>query len=327
MRHRARRICLIVAFLLTLLALIPFFCWMHLRGSLQEQTAAERWRGNSEAKFAQISCFMDESVGLAPEQEYSIRKNLEDALAGGSGERWVMAMSGSCSVTAARDSVQVAARGICVSGSFYHFHPMQMVSGSWFDPGEVNRDGVVLDMQLAWKLFGGYDLQGMSITVDGVPVQIAGVARLPETGIEHDIYGQTPTLWLSMDLMDRLGFAPLATCVEAVLPNPVSDYAAGILKGAVAFGDSGDMVENTGRFSLVKSLSVFLHPEERVVRTSRVAYPFWENAARVAESRCGIYVASMALLLLFPCAVCIYWLFHALSWVRGRVRGLIKKRR
>ncbi len=326
MKHGAKRLCLIVALLLVLLALLPLYGWLHLREGLQEQTAAERWRGSNEAQFAQVSCFLDESVGLPPEQEYSIRQSLEDALAGETEEKWLLAMSGFTTVSAAYNGTQVNARCIFTSGSFEHFHPMQMVSGSWFDPKEVNRDGVVLDMQLAWRLFGGYDLQGMRITINGAPVQISGVARLPETGIEEEIFGQTPTIWLSMDLMDRLGMGPQATCVEAVLPNPVTGFAADKLKSLFGSGSS-DVVENTGRFGFINSLTIFLHPDSRVMRTSRVVYPYWENAARVAENRCGMYAAAILLLLAFPFAVCIYWLFCGLSRLRKKGREILRKRK
>ncbi|MBO4377805.1 MAG: ABC transporter permease [Clostridia bacterium] len=326
MKHRSRLICLIVALALVLLALIPCYCWMRLREGFQEQTAAERWRGSNDAHFAQVSCFLDERAGITADQEYAVRQSLEDTLAGETEERWILALSGSCSVTAARNSTQITARGVYTSGSYNHFHPIQMVSGSWFDPKEVNRDGVVLDMQLAWKLFGGYDLQGMSITINGIPVQISGVARVPETAVEQDIYGQTPTLWLSMDLMNRLGMYAAATYVEAVLPNPVENFAVEKLKSVLGSGSTIEIIENTGRFRFLNCLKVFLHPDSRVVRTSSVAYPYWENAARVAESRCGMYAAAIVLLMVFPVTVALYWVSRGLKWMRCQGRALLRKR-
>ncbi len=325
---RGRRICLIIAAVLLLASLIPAYQWIHLRECFTEQTAAERWRGSSEARFSQVSCFLDESAAVPPEREYSIRESLENALAGESEERWLMALSGTCDVTVSRDSQQVSAKGIYTAGSFAHFHPMQMVSGSWFDDREVNRDGIVLDMQLAWKLFGGYDLQGMTVAVNGIPVQITGVARPPESGIEQQIFGQTPTVWLSMDILKRMGQEPKAAYIEAVLPDPVTDFALDQLKKAVGVsGSSCEYLQNTDRFSLRKSLEAFLHPDSRVMRTSRVAYPYWENAARVAESRCGIYTAAMLFLLIFPACVILYWVLFGLHTLRKKTRELINRRK
>ena len=328
MKHRSRRICLATAIALLLLAAIPAYLYLHLRAGFTEQTAAERWQGGNEARFCQVSCFLDESVGLAPEQEYSLRQNLESGLAGESEERWVMALSGSAEVTVSYGSVSVSAKGLYTSGSYAHFHPIRFVSGSWFDPQEMNRDGVVLDMELAWKLFGGYELQGMSVYVNGVPVQVSGVARPPELRIEQEICGKAPMIWLSADLMERLGIEPRFTCVEAVLPDPVTHFAAQQLNTALGAGENtAEIVENTGRFRFLSCLKTFLDPRDRVVRTSRVSYPHWENAARVGESRCGLLAFALVLLLLFPALLCVYWLFHGLALLRRGLWSWLKKRK
>lgn len=327
---RGRRICLILAVILLLIAMIPAFLWLNLCGEFVEQTAAERWKGSNDARFAQVTGLLDESVGLDPVQEYSLRQSIETALSGESEEAWVLAMSGFCAVNVSDDDEQVNARGICTSGNYAHFHPIRMVSGAWFDPNDVNQDGVVLDMQLAWRLFGGYDLQGFAVRINGQPVQIVGVVRLPEAGIEEDIYGSTPTVWFSMGLMERLGLNVKVTCVEAVLPNPVSHFAADKLSGALGISsesENSELVENTGRFGILQSLSAFFRPDKRVIRTNRVVYPYWENAARVGESRCGLYAAMIALLLLFPCGVAVYWLFHGLALLKKAVGSLLKKRK
>lgn len=326
MRLRSRSVCLILAAVLLLIALIPFWFWMRIRSDFVEQTAAERWKGRNSARFAQVSAYLDESVRLDPVQEYEIRQNLETELAGESEESWVLALSGFCTVTVSDENEQVSVRGICTAGSYNHFHPIQMVSGSWYDPQDVNQDGVVLDMQLAWRLFGGYDLEGFALRVNGVPVQIAGVVRLPESKIEQEIYGETPTIWFSTGLMKRLGLDMPITCVEAVLPDSVSHFAADKLKKALGISEEySDIVENTGRFNYLNSLRVFLHPDSRVIRTSRVTYPYWENAARVAESRSGFYAALIILLILFPFGVGVYWVYRGICSLRGRGKTLLNK--
>ena len=326
MSSRGRRFCLIIAVVLLLFALIPGWLWLRIRSDFVEQTAAERWKGSNAARFAQVSAYVDESVGLEPVQEYEIRQSLESELAGESEEPWLLALSGFCTVTVSDEQEQVSVRGICTSGSYNHFHPIQMVSGSWYDPRDINQDGVVLDMQLAWRLFGGYDLQGFALRVNGIPVQIVGVVRLPEAKIEQKVYGETPTIWFSTGLMERLGLGVPITCVEAVLPDPVSHFAANKLKKALGVAEEySDIVENTGRFGFVNSLLVYLYPDSRVIRTSRVAYPFWENAARVAESRAGFYAALTILLMLFPVCVILYWIYHWLRSLRGKGKNLFKR--
>ena len=329
MSGRGRHVCLVLAVLLLLLALIPAWLWLRIRDGLQEQTAAERWRGSNEERFAQVSCFLDDNAALEASQEYSIRQSLDMSLAGESEASWIMALSGSDEVSVSGPSAQLTARGIYTAGSFGHFHDIRMLSGAWYDPEDVNADGVVIDMLLAWKLFGGYDLRGLTIRINGVSVPIVGVASLPESGIEQAAYGQTPTVWFSARLAERMGIQPRVTCVEAVLPDPVSHFAAEKLSNALGLGQSQyELVENTGRFGLVNSLQVFLHQDSRVMRTSRVAFPYWENAARAAETRCGFCLAVMVLLLLFPAFPVLYWLrrgilaLGALRVLRGKVKAL-----
>ena len=183
-------------------------------------------------------------------------------------------------------------------------------------------------MLLAWKLFGGYALQGFTLEVNGVPVQIAGVAETPRSAIEQSAYGQTPTIWFPVGLMERIGLQPMVTCVEAVLPDPVSGFAAEKLNGSLGIsGSEYDLVENTERFGWKNSLQVFLHPDSRVMRTSSITYPYWENAARAAESRCGIYAALCLLLLLFPALTVLYWLIRGIVALRKAGSRLWKKRK
>ena len=326
MRLRSRSVCLILAAVMLLVALIPLCLWLKIRSDFVEQTAAERWRGKNAARFAQVSAYLDESVGLEPLQEFEIRQNLENEMAGESEESWVLAFSGFCSVTVSDETEQVSVRGICTSGNYNHFHPIQMVSGSWYDPQDINQDGVVLDMQLAWRLFGGYDLEGFALRVNGIPVQIEGVVRMPDSRIEQEIYGETPTIWFSAGLMKRLGLDIPITCVEAVLPDPVSHFAETKLKKALGGAEEySEIVENTRRFDYLNSLRVYLHPDSRVIRTSRLAYPYWENAARVAESRSGFYAVLIVILVLFPVCVSAFWVYRGIRSVHGRGKALVKK--
>ena len=50
---------------------------------------------------------------------------------------------------------------IAVGGNYFLFHPLELVSGTYFSESDVMHDRVVLDETLAWKLFGGSNLAGM----------------------------------------------------------------------------------------------------------------------------------------------------------------------
>ncbi len=325
---RRRRICLILAILLALLSLIPAGIWLRLRNRMTEQTAAERWRGDNDARFGQVSCYLDESAALSPEAERSIRERIGTGLAGESEEAWTLSLCGFGEATVSGLNGESGARVIGTLGDYYQFHPVQMAGGAWYDQNDVNQDGVVLDMFLAWKLFGGYDLAGQTVHVNGVSAVITGVARLPEERLEQKAYGDTPTIWMSAGLMARLGMNVRITCVEAVLPDPVSHFAENQLKNAVGVGgESCDTVECTGRFSLQRSMQNLFQYNSRVMRTDSVSYPYWENAARAAESRCAILAAVTVALLLYPGLFLLYWLLRGLLEARRRIGESFRKRK
>ena len=59
---------------------------------------------------------------------------------------------------------------LAVGGQFFEFHPLRLLSGSYIAEGDLSPDRVLLDRELAWELFGGTELTGMSVEVkeDGV---------------------------------------------------------------------------------------------------------------------------------------------------------------
>ena len=131
-----------------------------------------------------------------------------------------------------------------------------------------------------------------------------------------------------MAFMQKLGMSPQITCVEAVLPDPVSHFAENQMKNAVgAGGDGCDMVDCTARFGLRRSLENLLQYNSRVMRTSRVSYPYWENAARAVESRCAILAAATLGLLLFPAGFLLFWLLKGLLRLKNRMELQIRKRK
>lgn len=320
-RAAAAALCLI------LLAAVPTALWKNLSGRFQDQYAAERWQGGSETEFVQISCMLDESAYFSYEEEFPRRQKLGESMAAETDEAFATAGSGITAVTVEGGGKSVNARAIGTFGSFSLFHPARMLSGSFYGENEANRDGVVLDMNLAWKLFGGYDLRGMSVSVNGVPVQVTGVTEAPE-GIEAEAFGSEPTVWIPMELLEKTDSAPAVSCYELVLPNPVRGYGLEKTKALLSLSEeSCDCLENTGRFSALNSLKNLVRTGSRMMRSSRIRYPFWENAARNAENRCAVYVGVAALLLLYPAGFVLVNAVLLLVRLRRTVRRRVEKKR
>ena len=61
-------------------------------------------------------------------------------------------------VSTERGNAQVKVTG--VGGDYFRFHPLKLRSGSYLMETDLMKDRVLLDEELAWKLFGGMELTG-----------------------------------------------------------------------------------------------------------------------------------------------------------------------
>ena len=115
--------------------------------------------------------------------------------------------------------------------------------------------------------------------------------------------------------------------MEMVLPQPVKQFAAGTL-GSI-LGDSvpeGTVVtDNTGRFALPNRWYVLRHLTTRGISSEAVAYPYWENAARLMENHLALRLIPEGLLILFLAASLIallIWLNRRRTWGLHSLREL-----
>lgn len=288
--------------------------------SVEGQKAAEYWQ-TEEGRCAQVSFFLPDSRRLTEDEVMGVRQNLRDALAGQTELNWTDAYSCTASVNVTSEYATVRARAIAVGGDFFLFHDLEMMSGSCFDEGEANRDGVVLDMDLAWRLFGGYELEGMYLLVGDAPVEICGVARSPEKGVMADAYGEEPTIWLSCSLLERMNGSPVLQSYEAVLADPVEGFALDSAETALNPGTNAQAVENTGRFGFVPCLKNAWAMLTQSAQVSPVVLPYWELAARTAETRCAVLALVTALLLLYPLIWVLVQIIRIIIRLRRRFRS------
>ena len=55
----------------------------------------------------------------------------------------------------------------------------------WLAPAMLHAKAVVLDEELAWRLYGSADLAGLSVTINKIPYVIAGVVIVAFPGVAH----------------------------------------------------------------------------------------------------------------------------------------------
>ena len=364
------------------------------RNLLRTQEAADRWRGQSEERFAQVSAFLPVNGMIDLDTIRSFRVTLEDEFvqnsifapepdaqdpsadtsarlyadaysgstqlsvsgkspgsvtvtavgAGGNyfleapegGSLYTDAYSGRTSLSASGTSPgNLTVTAIGVEGDYFLFHPLQLLSGGYVSDEDYMADRVVLDAQTAFNLFGSSDVAGMEVTINGKTFPIAGVVKSEDdfataaaldagaeassdpTGVQS---ASKAMIYMSYAALNAMAELPI-DCYEIVLPDPVSGFAKKLMTEKFPVGE-GVIVQNTGRFSLSGLISVIGKFGKRVMTTNGVIYPYWENAARMAESYAALLLILGTLFGLMP-AVCLTIVLVKLT-VREIKRGYYK---
>ncbi|MDE7260791.1 MAG: ABC transporter permease, partial [Oscillospiraceae bacterium] len=278
----------------------------YVGGALTALHAADWFRGESETRFAQLACYLPVDQGKTEEDMYTFRQSLDSKLveqaleAPEGGRLYIDAYSGSASVTVASDnSGNASVKATGVGGDFFYFHPYILRSGSYIKSGDLMDDLVVLDEETAWKLFGGVELAGMTMTINGQPFVVSGVIAREDDFASRKAYTGDGGVFMSFAALQRLIEGASITSYEIVMPDPITNYAKGILEDAFPIGD-GDIVENSSRYSLVHLWEVIRAFGQRSMRTNGVIYPYWENAARLTEDYAALLLVLAVLLALYP---------------------------
>lgn len=271
---------------------------------LLSQQADQRWRGECEEHFGQVSCFLPSEEKLSLKDIYSVRAAMADAIAAAGFDsadgvaRYNDAWSCTGKVNISGGNGKGTVEYLAVGGDFINFHPLKIVSGNAIGPTDLMQDRVMLDTDTAWLLFGGTELSGLTVNIEGRPFVVAGVfsweedrfsqkSNIPEAGIvvSYDAF-------YSMD--DKA-----VSCYECVCAEPYSRFSLLSLKEALKTADA-EIIRNSERFSFSALKDCAAELGTRSMRFSTVAYPYWENAARACEDSCMLLLALAAVSAVYP---------------------------
>lgn len=303
-------ICL-VCVLCVLLSAVCYIRASALSDGLDSQKAAQRWQGESEMSFAQISCFMPTDNRIDTEAIYNFRlafiKAMEDAsLNVNDGERlWLDAWSTQGKLHASGSLGDGDLSVTAVGGDFFSFHPLRLVSGSYIRPDDLMQDRAVLDEESAWLLFGGTDVQGLSFNIGEKSFTVAGVIKREQDSISKKAYHSGMGIFMSFDAYKELNENAGADCYEFIMAEPVKGFARSTAETSFPVKNC-EIIDNTNRFEAIRTLKMALSPYARAMQTGGVLYPYWENAARYTEGLCGAYLLWTLIFALFPAGVIIY---------------------
>lgn len=303
-----------VALLCLVLILILTCISNSLSGLLYSQQAGERWQGDSETKFAQISVFLRQESDFDNTRIDSIHESIENQLTSASlkassdhARLWYDCYStqgGQMKITGTRKN-SADALVTAVGGDFFTMHTPELADGSYFQQSDIMHDRVVIDTTLAWQLFGSSEVAGMELTIQNQTCLIAGVVK-PETDYaSRTAYGDTPRIYISYAFYQKLqgGTSGIQIdCYEAVLPNPVKNFAKNLISETISSDDSENsmtVLQNTGRYALSGRFDNLKNIRKLVV-SETVTYPYWENAARIICFDTALLLFLMLLLVIYP---------------------------
>ena len=272
---------ILVAVLLILLCVIS----AKIKRIQDSQQVASHW--SSDGDYAQISVFYTEKSAPRAEQFTQFEDTLEGLYAQEgiapkeNGRLWISAASGTGNVRLMTGRGQMTAAAVGIVGDFFQFHPQKLLYGSLPLGSESQTNGIVIDEEIAWQLFGGSDVAGMEVMIGGESHVVLGVISRDCDAMEKKAGADVPTVYLSYESLSTHGFTAGLTCYEILLPDPVSDYAKDLVKNGLGVGGgTSELVENSKRYSVTSLFDVVRDFGVRSMKTTGFIYPSWENAAR-----------------------------------------------
>lgn len=292
-----------VSVLTFLLGLCFLSAFHHAGNTLRGQHMAAEFQGDGELEFAQVSVFLPEGNSIDENAIWQFREktrvNTQDLVPETIQNLYLDAWSTKGSVTLKGEHGSSEATAIAVGGDFFRLHPQNLLSGGFISGDDLMHDRVVLDEELAWKLFGGYDLTGLPVEIGGSTFYVAGVIARESDWATKKAYTDGAGLYMSYETYKAMNENAYISCYEAILPEPVENFAKMQVTENFAPEDAV-VVVNSGRYTAGNVFSLLKNFGQRTLRTDAVYYPYWENAARLVENRCMILLAIVVLCWICP---------------------------
>lgn len=314
------------------------------------QTVADRW--SDDGKASQISCFFSVGSGITEDEIISFEHTVDNALIDASVEQeslnpgarlWADAYSADGQVTLSNDKTSLTADAIGIGGDFFLFHPLTLLSGSYFSGNDLMKDYCVIDEDAAWQLFGSNDVAGMMVEIGGVPHIVTGVVRRPSGHLAEAAGLDSTVVYVSYQTLTELGNSHGINHYEIVMPNPVTGFAYNYVKEKLGAQEKEvEVVENTSRYSLLSRLKLIGEFGTRSMNGKAIIYPYWENIARGYADILMVLTLFGILFLAYPVGLgivffCIWWrhkgwtmkdVWHKLQdFVERRIEKAREKRR
>ncbi len=268
-----------------------------MKDDLEYLGAGERWSSDGE-RFAVIAMYSEDGSGVTADQAESWVNSIDNALLNSSvspkhenARSWTYTYMADDNLRITGPMTSANAEVIAAGGDFFVFHQMQFKYGSPFLNDKSNPMGIVIDRDLAWKLFGAENIVGMTVTISDIEYTVVGVVeKESDSGTYGYTYGDSPRMYMSYAGYVKIaGDGANITMFETALPNAVKGFAMNIFTGAVSYNeDTAELIEATERFSLTNRFNNMKTLKYSWIRENKIEYPYWENEAKVNDYFCAV---------------------------------------
>ena len=277
----------IVSSVFLLVFFIIFFGISCITKSYESQTAAKRWQ-SEDLRYAQLTAFISEDAGFnytSAKQVHDklVKKLADDSYASENGGKVVLTNTLSQTKLTFKAVLNSCEAQVYFTGdNHFIFHPYEFTSGWYYTGDEGSKNFVILNEERAFRLYGGTDVAGLEIEVSGIKCVILGVTSGPLSKREKKLWEKDiPKAYMMSGFYESIDNNLPITCFEALLPNPVKDYAKNIFKEAVMFDENSvEITENSQRCRYINLLKSIFKEDTDMMRKNTIYYPYWENAAR-----------------------------------------------
>lgn len=313
--------------------------------------AWERWKGESKDSFGQVSCYFSKDAGfdinsVRSAQQMIMSKLSEASVTPEEGQKLI-----ECAYSVPVGSATLSGDGpgtseaeiTAVGGDFFSFRNFTMLSGSFFEDDDLMHNGIVIDEQAAFLLYGSDNIIGQNIYINNVKLYVSGVIALPETKAEKSCAGKKPKAYISYDAAGLIfnqgsddsssynkqgSEVNKVTCFECVSPDPVENFTYNAIKKAFVetetYKGKISIVDNVKRYEPKTRLKALKKIADVVVVKEDVVYPYWENASRMTDVKLSFIYGGRRLLLIIPIITLIVLFIKALRLYNRKKAGLKK---
>lgn len=292
-------------------ALVLYLAILSIPRELVEYKASKEWGAEA---HEHISAYMTSDDGFDVYAFMKLKSELASAYTIDSIETDKVIYSVSAESSLSLKAVNTDRNAGCVATvyleDFFKFHRIPLKEGAYPTDSVAETNAILIDENAAWKLFGtGSGVVGMEVLIGDEYYTVSGITK-PLGGVYNDVYGDKPRVYLRADSSHVRKGKISFTALDAMLPNPITDYAVNILTEKL--GSYNAIIRNTDERFGSKELEKMRDGAIKLITdSSDTEYPFYEKAMLIlslkaadvyAAMKVMIYVALFGIFVLF-CAV------------------------